>query len=69
MVRLWGSIPVFDSKPEIPPEVLSEIVVLAGFNFVSSQAYVIPFIVASMLLLASLIGAIYVAWPQTEDEA
>ncbi|MCP4358615.1 MAG: NADH-quinone oxidoreductase subunit J [Chloroflexi bacterium] len=69
MVRLWGNNPAFQQPPEIPAEVMSEMVTLLGFNFVNANGYVIPFILASMLLLAALIGSIYVAWPQTEDEA
>lgn len=37
-------------------------VVALGQALVSPQAYVIPFEVASVLLLAAMIGAIYVAW-------
>ncbi len=67
--RFWGSFEVFDQPPAIPAEGINEIVALLGFDLVSPDAYVIPFLVASMLLLAALIGAIYVAWPQTEDES
>ena len=39
-----------------------------GVALVSPNAYVIPFELASILLLAALIGAIYVAWPKKEKE-
>lgn len=68
MIRLWGN-ELFDVKPEVPPVIMDQIVVQLGADLVSANVYVIPFLVASMLLLAALIGAIYVAWPQMEDEA
>ncbi|RME07486.1 MAG: NADH-quinone oxidoreductase subunit J [Anaerolineae bacterium] len=41
---------------------VSDPVAELGRALVSPQAYVIPFEVASVLLLAAMIGAIYVAW-------
>jgi NADH:ubiquinone oxidoreductase subunit 6 (subunit J) len=55
--------------PEVPAAAMNDIVVQLGADLVSANFYVIPFLVASMLLLAALIGAIYVAWPQMEDES
>ena len=43
-------------------------VVELGIALVSPQAYVIPFELASVLLLAALIGAIVVARPQNKDQ-
>ncbi len=40
-----------------------------GEYFVSPDAFVLPFEVASVMLLAALIGSIWVAWPKTEDES
>jgi len=68
ITRLWRN-EIFDSRPDIPPAIMDQVVVQLGADFVSANAYVIPFLVASMLLLAALIGSIYVAWPQVEDEA
>ena len=68
ITRLWRN-EIFASAPEVPPAIMNQIVVQLGADFVSPNAYVIPFLVASMLLLAALIGAVYVAWPQVEDEA
>lgn len=65
----WWSAANYPSPPEVPAEAMDQIVVQLGADFVSANAYVIPFIVASMLLLAALIGSIYIAWPQTEEEA
>jgi NADH-quinone oxidoreductase subunit J len=39
-----------------------------GVSLVSPEAYVIPFELVSVLLLAALIGAIIVAWPAREDK-
>ena len=39
-----------------------------GVSLVSPNAYVIPFELASVLLLAALIGAIVVAWPRNKNE-
>lgn len=39
-----------------------------GRSFVSLDAYVIPFELVSVLLLAALVGAILVAWPKPEDQ-
>jgi NADH:ubiquinone oxidoreductase subunit 6 (subunit J) len=57
------------SKPEVPAELMSDSVVRLGEAFVSPVAYVLPFEIASVLLLAALVGAIIVAWPKAEDEA
>ncbi len=40
-----------------------------GQAFVSPNQFVLPFEIASVLLLAGLVGAIIVAWPKAEDEA
>ena len=72
VTRFWGAgqlAEVFSQPPEIPAEGMDQMVVQLGFDLVSPNAYVIPFLVASMLLLAALIGAIYVAWPQVEEES
>ncbi len=50
----WGTAPVY-------PDVNAQLTQL-GLGFVSPDAYMIPFEVASILLLAALIGAIYVAF-------
>jgi NADH:ubiquinone oxidoreductase subunit 6 (subunit J) len=57
------------SKPEVPVEFIEGSIARLGEAFVSPEAYVLPFEIASVLLLAALIGAIIVAWPKAEDEA
>jgi NADH:ubiquinone oxidoreductase subunit 6 (subunit J) len=39
-----------------------------GEMFVSSNGYIIPFEVSSVLLLAALFGAVYVVWPRQKGE-
>ena len=70
VVRLWG-VEAINGRPQVPDSVLQDAVVALGKAFVDPGGYVIPFIMASVLLLAALIGAIYVAWPAEymEDEA
>lgn len=57
------------SKPEVPAGLLQGSVAQMGEAFVSPAAYVLPFEIASVLLLAALVGAIIVAWPKAEDKA
>ncbi|GJM41914.1 MAG: NADH:ubiquinone oxidoreductase subunit J [Ardenticatenaceae bacterium] len=69
--RLWWGVEALNGRPDVPDSVLQGTVVALGKAFVSADGYVIPFIMASVLLLAALIGSIYIAWPAnfTEDEA
>jgi len=69
--QFWWGVDAFNGRPDVPDTVLQNTVSSLGKAFVSPEAYVVPFIVASVLLLAALIGAIYVAWPTeyAEDEA
>lgn len=48
--------------------VLNEQVVELGRSLVSSNGYVLPFELASVLLLAALVGSIVVARPEREEE-
>jgi NADH:ubiquinone oxidoreductase subunit 6 (subunit J) len=56
-----------DSKP-VAPEMVQNSVVAMGQAFVDPSGFVLPFEIASVLLLAGLVGAIIVAWPKAEDE-
>ena len=51
----------------VPDAVLQGSVAELGRSFVSLDEYVIPFELASILLLAAIVGAILVAWPKVED--
>lgn len=53
----------------LPEGFLDGSIAALGQSFVSPDAYVIPFELASVLLLAALVGAILVAWPRAEEEA
>jgi NADH-quinone oxidoreductase subunit J len=57
----------FASRPEVSADILRSSVQRMGQAFVSADAYVIPFEVASILLLAAMVGAIIIAWPKTEE--
>ncbi len=56
-------------KTPVPDSMILDSVAAMGRAFVSPDAFVLPFEIASVLLLAALIGSIWVAWPKTEDEA
>ena len=65
-IRTWPT-----SKYPAPAEV-SDVVIEAGVKqlgalLVSPEAYVIPFEVASVLLLAALVGAVFLARPEKES--
>ncbi len=70
----WFGAERFAEKPPVEPAVLSHTVAALGASFVNPNAFALPFIVISILLLAALIGAVYIAWPRqrietAEDEA
>jgi NADH-quinone oxidoreductase subunit J len=54
----------FDTTPAVAANQVDKInpVQQLGLALVSPQGYLIPFEVASVLLIAALIGAIYIAW-------
>ncbi|MCP4426134.1 MAG: NADH-quinone oxidoreductase subunit J, partial [Chloroflexi bacterium] len=52
----------------VPDSLILDSVAALGRSFVSPDAFVLPFEIASVLLLAALIGSIWVAWPKTEEE-
>jgi NADH-quinone oxidoreductase subunit J len=54
-------------RPYIDPT--RDTVVELGVALVSPEAFVIPFEVASVLLLAAMIGAIMIARPQKKDKS
>lgn len=58
----------FAFKTEVSEAALQNSVAQLGHSFVSLEAYVIPFELVSVLLLAALVGAILIAWPKAEDQ-
>lgn len=52
------------SVPAVSQAVLEGTVVSLGVSLVDVNQYVLPFELASVLLLAALVGAIVVAWPE-----
>lgn len=58
----------FATKTPVSESIILESVAALGNAFVNPDAFVLPFELASILLLAALIGAIYVAWPRPEDK-
>jgi NADH-quinone oxidoreductase subunit J len=55
-------------SPQVDAFLLDSINAL-GRSFVNPDAFVLPFEIASVLLLAALIGSVWIAWPKTEDES
>lgn len=72
IVQYWPATPdanmALATRTQVPASVLQGSVAELGWAFVSMDAYVLPFEIASVLLLAALIGSIVVAWPQSEEE-
>jgi NADH:ubiquinone oxidoreductase subunit 6 (subunit J) len=66
LVRTWPS-SEYPGTPDVSAEVLRGSVAELGRLLVSPDAFVIPFEVASVLLLAALIGAIVIAWPEKDQ--
>lgn len=69
--RYWPLQPDLDTplaaRTFVPETILRGSIAELGRSFVSADAYVVPFELASVLLLAALVGAIVVAWPKAED--
>ena len=71
IVRLYPMIPAdgaLQSAPQVDPATLQSSVARLGRSFVSAEAYVLPFELASVLLLAALVGSIIIAWPHSGEE-
>ncbi|MDX1615154.1 MAG: NADH-quinone oxidoreductase subunit J [Candidatus Promineifilaceae bacterium] len=57
----------YPDTPQVAGETLRANVTVLGQYLVSPDFYVLPFEVASVLLLAALVGAIFIAKPQREE--
>jgi len=51
----------------VDPAILGNSVVALGQSFVDPHAYVLPFEVASVMLLAALVGSIFIAKPRSQE--
>jgi len=51
----------------VTPDVIQNSITDLGRAFVEKDGYVLPFELASVLLLAALVGSILVAWPPSEE--
>jgi len=56
------------SAAEVDPQILDDTVRNLGVALVDANQFVIPFEVASILLLGALVGAIVIAWPKNTSE-
>ncbi len=68
-IVVWQTWPTadFSGPADAGPEVLRGGVISIGQAMVSPDAYVLPFEVVSVLLLAALVGAVVIAWPEKEQ--
>jgi NADH-quinone oxidoreductase subunit J len=70
--RLYPLVPSSETLLGAPlpvdPAIMESSVARLGRAFVSADAYVLPFQVASVLLLAALVGSIIIAWPRSGEE-
>ena len=66
---IWEAWPssAFPDVAPVSPEVLQGGVAQLGVFLVSPNAFVVPFEVASVLLLAALVGSIYIALPEKKE--
>ena len=66
VVQTWPT-DVFSAPPDVPGPVLEGTVAKIGELLVSPTGYALVFEVASVLLLAALVGAIVIALPEKES--
>lgn len=66
VVQFWPMDPAAGAagRPDVAPDLLAATVDQLGVALVSPDQYVLPFELASVLLLAALIGSIAIAWPE-----
>lgn len=66
IIRTWPSADIPGAEPLIGEAAAQASINALGTLLVSPEAYVLPFEVASVLLLAALIGAVAIARPEKE---
>jgi NADH-quinone oxidoreductase subunit J len=59
-----GGESAFTAPLAVDQAIIDDSVARMGRSFVSADAYVLPFELASVLLLAALVGSIIIAWPR-----
>jgi NADH-quinone oxidoreductase subunit J len=67
IVQTWPD-DTYPGPPDVSASVLRGSVAELGRILVSPDELVLPFEIASVLLLAALVGAIVIAWPSREEE-
>ncbi|MEZ4515492.1 MAG: NADH-quinone oxidoreductase subunit J [Chloroflexota bacterium] len=63
-----GAESLLGMAPPVEPVIIESSVARLGRAFVSADGFLLPFILISILLLAALVGSIYIAWPKHEEE-
>lgn len=63
-----GTETLYGVAPAVDPVILENSVAQMGRSYVSADGYVLPFQIASVLLLGALVGAIVIAWPKGEED-
>ena len=66
VIRTWPK-SEFPGPAPVPGPILEGSVTQLGLTFVSPDQLVLPFELASILLLAALIGSIVIAWPEKKS--
>ncbi len=69
-INYWPAVPAVSPlamAPEVDPAMIDNSVVLLGQAFVNPNAYVLPFEVASVMLLAALVGSVFIAKPRIQE--
>ncbi|MDX1663282.1 MAG: NADH-quinone oxidoreductase subunit J [Candidatus Promineifilaceae bacterium] len=70
ILQFWGfepGEPPFGMAPTAPEGLIASSVEILGISLVNPEAYVLPFELTSLLLLAALVGAVVVAWPERKE--
>ena len=66
IIQAWPDA-AYPGVAQVSDEVLRGGVAQLGVALVNPDAYLVPFEVASVLLLAALVGSIFIAWPEKES--
>ena len=64
LLSSWDGVAM--AMPDLDPRI--DPIKALGISLVSPDAYVLPFEIASLLLLGALVGSIIIAWPRNKNE-